>query len=100
MPINGTDLINNPWNTTFKVFTDLFQPYGGAFYLIPISFIGLALYMKTRNPVVVCAYFIAVSLLMSGGGMFSGYAQVALLYTVVCALAIVGMFMSIFFMRK
>jgi len=71
MPFNGTDWINQPWNTTFKPFTDLFEPFGEAFYLIPITFIGVALYMKTRNPTVVSAYLIAVGVLMTGGGILN-----------------------------
>jgi len=100
MPFNGTDWINQPWNTTFKPFTDLFEPFGEAFYLIPITFIGVALYMKTRNPTVVSAYLIAVGVLMTGGGIFSGFIEVAKFYVIFIAIGIVGIFMSIYYMKN
>ena len=95
--LNGTDWINHPWNTTFKVFTDLL---GMGFYLVPLSFIAVALYVKTRNPVVVSAFIWASGILLASGGIFAGYPEMALVYGVFTALGVVGVILSVFFMKK
>jgi len=95
--INGTDFVSNPWITTFSPFTDLL---GNGFFLIPVSFIGLALYIKTRNPVLVSAYLIAAGLLLSSGSMFVDYPEMAIVYTVFTVLSLIGLVLSLYFMRK
>jgi len=97
MALNGTDLINHPWNTTFKAYTDLL---GSAFWLIPVSFIAVALFIKTRNPVLVSAYMLGSGLLLSSGNIFLGHPEMAFVYMVFTALGLVGLIVSIFFMKK
>lgn len=97
MPVNGTDFINNPWVTTFSPFTDLF---GTGFYLIPISFIAIALFIKTRNPVLVSAYMIASGMLFGSGNIFVGFPEMSLVYYLFAGLGLVGLVVSLFFMRK
>jgi len=43
--VNGTELLDDPFNTVFSPFTDLL---GSAFWLVPISIIAAALFMKTK----------------------------------------------------
>ena len=97
MAINGTDFINNPWNTTFSPFVDLL---GMGFYLIPLSFIAVALYMKTRNPAGVSVFIFVSGLLLSGGSIFANYPEMAVVYTVFTAMGFVGLVLSIFFNRN
>jgi len=97
MALNGTEWLNDPAGTTFSPFTDLL---GSAFWLIPISFIGLALYIKTRNPVLVSAYMLAVGLMLSSGTIFSGYPEMAMAYMVFAMLGLIGLIVGIFFMRR
>jgi len=94
MAINGSDLINNPFNTTFEPFTDLF---GSAFWLIPLSFITVALFVKTRNPVGVSGFMIASGLILGSGNIFMGNPQMSLAYWIFAALGMVGIILSIFF---
>jgi len=97
MAINGTEFINEPWNTTFAAFTDLL---GGAFWLIPISFIAMALYIKTRNPVVATSFLVGSGVLLSGGNMFLGAPEMVFVYTVFTVLSFVGLLASIYFMKE
>ena len=72
LEINGTDLLNNPFTTIFSPFINLL---GSGFFLIPISFITMALYVKTRNLVTVSAFMIASGSLLTGVSMFSTYPE-------------------------
>jgi len=56
----SSDFTDNPWDTTFEPFIDLF---GNAFYIIPIGFIALALYMKTRSPLISSVWILLSCLL-------------------------------------
>jgi len=93
-PINGSDLINQPWNTTFGPFTDLF---GSAFWLIPLSFITVALFVKTRNPTAVSGFMIASGIILGSGNMFVSNPEMAFVYWIFAALGIVGLILGIFF---
>ena len=94
MPINGSDIINHPWNTTFKTFTDLL---GASFWLIPLSFITVALFVKTRNPVAVSGFMIASGLILGSGNIFVSNPQMAYVYWIFAALGVVGIILGIFF---
>ena len=97
MAINGTDFINHPWNTTFGTYTDLL---GTPFWLIPVSFIAIALYIKTRNPVVATSFMVGSGLLLSSGNMFMGAPEMVFVYTVFTVISFVGLLSSIYFIRK
>jgi len=92
--INGTDFINHPWNTTVSPFVDLL---GNGFYLIPLSFIAVALYMKTRNFVLVSAFILASSILLVSGSIFANYPEMASVYTIFIAFGIVGVVLGLYF---
>jgi len=97
LALNGSDFTNNPWDTVFDPFTDLF---GSAFYIIPIGFIAVALYIKTRSPLVSSVWILSSSLLMSAGNIFTDRPSVMVLYVIFTGIGIVGTIVSVFFMRK
>lgn len=97
MPFNGSEFIDSPFNTTFAPFTDLF---GTGFWLIPLSFITTALYVKTRNPVGVSAFMIASGLILSSGNMFMNHPEMSYIYMIFAGLGMVGVILSIFFIKK
>jgi len=97
MPLNGSDIINNPWNTTFGAYTDLL---GNAFWLFPVSFIAIALYIKTRNPVMVSAYMIASGVLLASGQIFMGNPEMVLVYILFSVFGLVGLLLNIFFLKN
>ena len=97
MPINGTDFIKSPWDTMLSPFTDLL---GTGFYLIPVTFIAIALFMKTRDVMVASVWLLASGIMLSGGSIFTGYLEMSLVYTIVVAAGITGIVISIISMRK
>lgn len=97
MPINGSELVSDPWGTIFSPFTDLL---GTGFWLIPLTFIAVALYIKSRDVVVTSLFLLGSSLILSGGNIFAGYPEMAFVYLIFSALGIVGVVLGVFFMRK
>lgn len=97
MPFNGSEIIDNPFNTIFSPFTDLF---GTGFWLIPITFIAVALYVKTRNVVSVFAFLLAGCALLAGGNIFLGYPEMAYVYILIGLLALVALVLGIIFIRR
>lgn len=93
MPINGSELINQPWNTTFSPYISLL---GQGWLLIPVSFIGAAIFMRTRDPVILSMYMILTGGLLSAGGLFSGFAPALPAYVVFTALGIAVLVWGVF----
>lgn len=91
-PLNGTDFIHNAWNTTWSPFTDLF---GSGFFLIPVSFIGAALFMKTRDPAILSIYMITTGVSLSAGGLFTGFTGGITAYIIFTALGIGALIYSV-----
>lgn len=94
MPLNGSELLDDPFNTIFSPFTDLL---GSGFWLIPLTFISIALYIKTRDVTTVSMFMIASGILLSAGTIFSEYPEMAFLYVVFTAIGIIGIVLSLFF---
>jgi len=103
MPINGSDLLNEPWNTTWSPFTDLFDKFldgaGNLFFLLPVSFIAIALYVKTRDPVITSMFMVVTGILASAGGIFVGAPEISNAFVIFAAIGIVSLFVGIFFRR-
>jgi len=96
MGVNGSELIDNPLDTVFSVFTDIM---GGVFWLLPIGIVALALYIKTRE-VSVVSIWIMGSCLLVGAGVFTTYPEVGFVYFIFTVIGLVGTIVSIFFMRR
>lgn len=92
--INGTDLINQPWDTIVSPFIALL---GNGFYLVPLSFLSVALYVKTRDFALTSAFILGSGILLSGGSMFTNYPEMAGVYGVFAAIGITGIVLSVFY---
>lgn len=97
LALNGSDLINNPWNTTFQAYTNLLGP--GAF-LIVLIFICAALYMKTENAVAVTSFLTVASLLFISGGLYANWPEMAQVFMIVAAFGIVTTVLNVYFKNK
>jgi len=95
--INGSDLINHPWNTTFLAYTNLLGP---GVYLIVLCFIAAALYMKTKNAIAVTSFIWVSGLLLGSGGLFFTYPEMAIVFYIFAAFGFVGTFLGIYFNKK
>ena len=94
MPINGSEFINNPFTTVFSPFVDLL---GTGFYLIPLSFLCIALYIKTKDVVVVSMFMIGSGIFLASGSIFTGYIEMGLVYIIFIAIGFVAMILGIIF---
>jgi len=95
--INGTQLIEDPINTIFSPFTDLL---GSSFWLIPISVIAAALYVRTRNISVVGAWLLGAGMLMSTGNIFAGYPVMLDFYLILSVIGVVSIILGIIIDNK
>jgi len=97
MVLNGSDLIDNPLDTMMSPFTDII---GSAFWLIPIGFIGLALYIKTRNFTATSIWLMASCSILGTSNLFVDHPEMSFLYYVVSILGLVGTVISVYLMKK
>ena len=96
MSVSGSEFINNPLDTVFSPYSDIF---GGGFWLIFIGFIAFALFIKTRNVAVVSIWLMS-SCLLVGTGVFSSYPSMGFIYYIFTVIGFVGTIVSLFFMKE
>ena len=96
MVINGSDLINQPWNTTFSPYIALF---GQGWILIPVSFIAAALFIKTRDPILLSVYMIITGILMAGASvsLFDTFPLAIIPYLLFTVIGIAVLFHGVFY---
>lgn len=94
MIINGSDLVNRPWNTTFSPYINLF---GQGWLIIPVAFITAALFVKTRDSVVVSMFMILSGALLGVTTLFMGFPQASFIFGFFAALGIAVMFYNVFY---
>jgi len=97
MVFNASEISSEPFDTIFSPFTDLL---GAGFFIIPIAIIAGALYVKTKSPIVVSAFLLASGSLFTGAGLFASYPEMVAVFMIVTLMGVVGMFLSIYMMRK
>lgn len=90
--LNGTKLINETWTTIWSPFVDLF---GGGFFLIPVSFIGAALFIKTKDPAIIGLYMVGTGFILSAGGLFTGFGEGITAYIIFTALGFGALIYSV-----
>ena len=95
--VNGSEIIDKPWDTIFSPFTDLLS---NGFWLIPIGFIGVALYVKTHNLTATGVWLTISSLLLASGNIYTGFPELAFVYLIFTVIGIMGIVVDIYFMRK
>ena len=98
MAFNASDLLNDPVNTTMSPFTGFFDSIvnaGMIFYLIPLSFIAIALYYKTQEIAVTCLFMLSSGALLATGNIFLGAIDMALIYTVFAGIGLGGLVISV-----
>jgi len=92
MAFNGSELLDQPWETIFSVFTDII---GYGFYLVPISFIAVALYIKTKTVAVSGMWLMATTILV-GSAIFNEYPVMSYIYFIIAAFSLTGVIISVY----
>lgn len=85
MVFNVTDIITQPFNTTFSPYTHIF---GTFFFAIPIAFIGAALFLKTRDIAFTSIYFMISSAFLMVGSAAFGQSQAAFFFFIIMMIGI------------
>lgn len=92
MSFNGSEAIDNPWETFSSVYTDIL---GMGFYLIPIGVIAVALYIATRT-IAASSIWLMASTLLVGTVIFADYPEMSFIYYLFTVLGLVGVIFSIY----
>ena len=98
-----TDIATEPWNTTFEPFIKLFEQMAGVgamFYLVPLTFLAIALYARTRDVAMVSAYLIFIGVLFSGVGFIGSSPEMTYIFMIFTAIGLLGLFIHIFFLKN
>lgn len=96
MVLNGTELLNNPWDTIFSPFTDIF---GQSFWLFPLTFITVALFVKTRDPTITGLFMTSTGALF-GTVIFADYPEMGMVYYLFAIIGLTSTLLSLYFMRQ
>jgi len=102
MALNGTDWMQQPWNTTFAPFTNIFEDVmgnGQVFFLFPLIIVTFGVQIKTQNSVMTTMFMIGSGALLATGSLFTGMTYLATAFTIFAAFGIAGLIMSLLFQR-
>ena len=97
MPFNGSEIINQPWNATFSPYIALF---GQGWLIIPLAFIGAALFVKTRDTALLAVYLITVGGFMTAGTAWAGFTVASILFSIMAAIGIAALMYNLFYGGK
>ena len=106
MALNGSELIDNPFNVSYSPFTDLFEDMMGnnmgiVFWFIPMIALTLGVYIKTKDPVMTSAFMIVTgSLLSASSAIFLSETHMYVVFVIFTAIGITSMFITLFLQRK
>ena len=92
--INGSDLINAPYNTTFMPYIRIL---GQGWIIIPFAFIGAALFVKTRDTALVAVYLIMIGAFVGAGSAWYGYTGAALLFFLMASIGVAALMYNVFY---
>ena len=92
--INGSDLLNQPYNTTFFTYI---RALGQGWIIILFAFIGGALFVKTHDTALVSIYMIMIGAFIGVGSMWTGFMGAALLFFIMAALGIAALMYNVFY---
>ena len=94
MTFNASDLVNQPWNATFSPYVSLLTE---GWLLIPICFIGAALFMKSRDPVLLSMYMITTGALFTAGGIFVNNVAMVPVFIIFAGIGFAVLLFNLFF---
>jgi len=103
--INGTTMINDPFNTLFSPFTNFFEGIlgpglGAAFFLLPVTVLALGVYVKTNDIVTTSMFLLLTGALLFTGSIMAGIPEMGIIFIIFTAMGIVSLFIGIIFQRR
>jgi len=102
MAVNGSNFIDQPWNTTFSPYTDIFENVvgnGQVFWLFPLIILTFGIFVKTRNPAVTSLFMIASGGILGSGSIFLGAGQMGVVFGIFAGIGVVSLIIGMIFQR-
>lgn len=98
MPFNGSELMDNPFETIFSPFTDFFElatGNGGFFFVFVVIILAIGLYIKTKDLTFTSMFVVASFGILSLGTYMGSMIELSILFAVFCALGLVALIMNL-----
>ena len=104
MALNGTDLIEHPWNTSLLYFNNLFENVTGTaetLWLFIVVVLTFTVFISSeRNPLYTSMFMVCSGGILSTGGFFIGAPIMATIFTIFTGIGLASMFVSLYFQRR
>lgn len=101
--LNGTELIEDPFQIVTGPWTDWFEDItgnGAVFYLFPVTIIALGVYVKTNDIVTTSMFLLITGALLFTGSVMVGIPEMGIIFIIFTAMGIVSLFLGILFQRR
>jgi len=102
MVLNGTDLIDNPFQKIFEPWTDIFADVvgiGDVFWLFILSVLAFVVYQKTEKIEVASLFMIGGGAFFSTSSAFAGGGHINIAFVIFTAIGLTALFMKLVFFR-
>jgi len=103
MALNGTHLINEPWNTSLLHFNKLFEQTTGfpeTLWLMIVMVLTFGVWtLSDHHPLYTSMFMIASGSILAVGGAFAGMGLLAVVFTVFTGIGIAATIISIYLQR-
>ena len=102
MTLNGTDLIDNPFQKIFEPFTDIFETVvgnGQVFWLFLLVIFTFAVYIKTQKAEVTALFMIGSGAFFSTSSAFVGATDITMAFVIFTAIGITALFIKFVYFR-
>ena len=101
--LNGTQLIEEPVNTTLDPFMSFFETVTGNgmnFWLIPLIGITVGLYANSDDILIPCMFMLGSGGLLASGQIFAGVPGTPYLFIIFSAIGFTGIFTDLYLSNK
>ena len=104
MALNGSDLINEPWNTSLQPFHQLWEEVTGhpeTLWVYIFVMLTFAVFMTTeRNGMATSIFMITAGSIMTTGNIFVGSGPMTIIFTIFTGIGFASMFISLYLQRR
>ena len=104
MALNGSELIDHPWNTSLGPFNDIFEQVTGhaeTLWLFIVVILTFAIFMASgKHPLYTSMFMVCAGGILAGGSIFTGAPIMAVMFTIFTAIGLASMFVSIYLQKR
>lgn len=102
LTLNGTELINDPFQKIFEPWTDIFanvMGVGEIFWLFILAVLAFVVYQKTEKIEVASLFMIGSGAFFSTSSAFASGGQLSIAFLIFTAIGLTALFMKLVFFR-